>query len=481
MKLRRIIDKYNSMGTALKAGVWFTVCNFLQKAISMITMPIFTRLLPTEDYGLFTIYQSWYSIVCIFATLNLAGAVVNNGMIKYPDKRAEFISSLQGLSTTVTITLFIVYILFQSFWNQLFELPTALILVMFLQLLFEPAYLFWMQRNRFEYRYRNVVAVTLAVSVLSPVLGVIAVIASTNKIFARVFSYAIVQICVGLFFYILQICRGRTFFNKKYWFFALAFNLPLIPHYLSQIVLGQADRIMIGNMVGNTEAAIYSIACTAASMMTLLINAVNSSFVPSMYQSMDEKRYKDVEKSSFPLCILIAFSVCGVMMVGPDVVGILSPSEYAEAVYCIPPVAASIFFTYLYTLFINIEFYFEKTQYSMIVSVFGATLNVLLNYLLIPRFGYVAAGYTTLACYLIFAAGHGFLCSILKNKANIKENLFPIHKIVLLSIFVLIFTVVINIIYRFPLVRITILGIVLFVAVIEHKKIFARCKMKLDT
>ena len=94
MKLRRIIDKYNSMGTALKAGVWFTVCNFLQKAICMITMPIFTRLLPTEDYGLFTIYQSWYSIVFIFATLNLTGAVVNNGMIKYPDKRAEFISSL---------------------------------------------------------------------------------------------------------------------------------------------------------------------------------------------------------------------------------------------------------------------------------------------------------------------------------------------------------------------------------------------------
>ena len=72
---------------------------------------------------------------------------------------------------------------------------------MFVQLLFEPAYLFWMQRNRFEFKYRNVVAVTLAVSVLSPVLGIISVMASTNKIFARVFSYAIVQIAVGLFFY----------------------------------------------------------------------------------------------------------------------------------------------------------------------------------------------------------------------------------------------------------------------------------------
>lgn len=473
MKLKTIVEKYNNMGIAVKAGVWFTICNFLQKAISMITMPIFTRLLPTEDYGLFTIYQSWYSIVCIFATLNLAGAVVNNGMIKYKDRRAEFISSLQGLSTTVTIAVFLVYLLFQSFWNKLLELSTSLILVMFVQLLFEPAYLFWMQRNRFEFKYRNVVAVTLAVSVLSPVLGIIAVIASTNKIFARVFSYAIVQIAVGLFFYILQISRGKKIFDKEYWQFALAFNLPLIPHYLSQIVLGQADRIMIGNMVGNSQAAIYSVAYTVASMMTLLINAVNSSFIPSMYQSMDEKEYKNIEKSSFPLCLLIAVSVCGVMLIGPEVIGILASPEYAEAVYCIPPVAASIFFTYLYTLFINEEFYFEKTQYSMIVSVLGAALNILLNYLLIPRFGYVAAGYTTLVCYVLFAIGHGFLCSALKKKAEIKSPLFSVHKIMALSIFMLLYTALINIMYKYPMVRVSLAGICILVILIKHKKVFA--------
>ena len=476
MKLKKIVDKYNNMGAALKAGLWFTICNFLQKAISMITMPIFTRLLPTEDYGLFTIYQSWYSIVSIFATLNLAGAVVNNGMIKYKEKRAEFISSLQGLSTTVTIAAFFCYVAFQSFWNNLFELPTSLILVMFAQLLFEPAYLFWMQRNRFEFRYRNVVAVTLIVSVLSPVLGIIAVVASKNKIFARVFSYAIVQIVVGLFFYILQVGRGKKFFDKEYWQFALAFNLPLIPHYLSQIVLGQADRIMIGNMVGNSQAAIYSVAYTVASMMTLLINAVNSSFIPSMYQNMDEKKYKDIEKSSFPLCLLIAVSVCGVMLIGPEIISILASKEYAEAVYCIPPVAASIFFTYLYTLFINVEFYFEKTQYSMIVSVLGAALNVFLNYLLIPKFGYVVAGYTTLVCYVLFAVGHGFLCSTLKKKAEIKQPLFSVHKIVILSIFVLLYMAVINIMYKYPMVRISAAGIGLVIVLVKYKTIFAFVK-----
>lgn len=471
MKLKEIVKKYNSMGTAVKAGIWFTICNFLQKAISMITMPVFTQLLPTEDYGLFTIYQSWYSIVSIFVTLNLAGAVVNNGMIKYKDKRTEFISSLQGLSTTVTVAFFVIYFLNRSFWNELFELPTSLMLVMFVQLLFEPAYSFWMQRNRFEFKYQNVVSVTLILSIVSPIFGVIAVITAKDKVFARVFSYALVQICVGLIFYILQVCKGKKFFDKRYWKFALAFNLPLIPHYLSQNILGQADRIMIGNMVGNSKAAIYSVACIVASMMTLMINAINSSFIPSMYQNLDKKKYDKIDKGSFPLCIIIAVAVCGVMLIGPEVIGILASKEYAEAIYCIPPVAASIFFTYLYTLFINVEFYFEKTKYSMIVSVLGAILNVFLNYLLIPKFGYIAAGYTTLMCYILFAVGHGCLCFSMKKNANIKQSLFSVHKIIVLSMIVLTYTVVINILYSYPIMRILAIFIVTVVTILNYKKV----------
>ena len=437
----------------------------------MITMPIFTRLLPTEDYGLFTIYQSWYSIVSIFVTLNLAGAVVNNGMIKYKDKRAEFISSLQGLSTTVTVAFFVIYFLNRPFWNELFELPTSLMLVMFVQLLFEPAYLFWMQRNRFEFKYRNVVSVTLILSILSPILGVIAVVTAKDKVFARVFSYALVQICVGLVFYVLQVYKGKRLFDKGYWKFALAFNLPLIPHYLSQNILGQADRIMIGNMVGNSKAAIYSVAYTVASIMTLMINAINSSFIPSMYQNLDEKKYDKIEKESFPLCIIIAVAVCGVMLIGPEIIGILASKEYAEAIYCIPPVAASIYFTYLYTLFINVEFYFEKTKYSMIVSVLGAILNIFLNYLLIPKFGYIAAGYTTLVCYILFAIGHGCLCASLKKSANIKQALFSVQKIIVLSMAVLVYTVVTNILYSYPIVRVLTIVIVTIVMMLNYKKV----------
>ena len=140
--MNKIIQKYKNSNVAIKAALWFTICNLLQKGITMISMPIFTRLLSTEQYGVLTIYNSWYSIISIIVTLNLAGGVIFNAMTKYEDDKDRFISSMQGLTTLITIIFFVIYICLQNYFNKLFNLSTLFVLVIFIQLLFEPAYLF---------------------------------------------------------------------------------------------------------------------------------------------------------------------------------------------------------------------------------------------------------------------------------------------------------------------------------------------------
>ena len=103
----KLKTKYFSLSVETRAAFWFTVCNLLQKGITMITMPIFTRILTTQQYGVFTVYQSWYNLISIIVTLNLSGSLINNGMLKYEGRRDSFISSMQGLSSTVTIFFFI--------------------------------------------------------------------------------------------------------------------------------------------------------------------------------------------------------------------------------------------------------------------------------------------------------------------------------------------------------------------------------------
>lgn len=86
-------------------------------------------------------------------------------------------------------------------------------------------------------------------------LGVMSVIVTEYKAEARVLAFVFVQAVIGLIFYTINFAIEKCFYSKIYWEYALGFNHPLIPHYLFQTMLNQADRNMISNMVGNGEAA----------------------------------------------------------------------------------------------------------------------------------------------------------------------------------------------------------------------------------
>ena len=92
--MKNLLSYYNNLSEPIKATLWFTISSIIQKGIALLSTPIFTRLLTTEEYGVYSVYQSWYSILLIFATLNLYAGVYNNGMTKWPDKRQEYTSSL---------------------------------------------------------------------------------------------------------------------------------------------------------------------------------------------------------------------------------------------------------------------------------------------------------------------------------------------------------------------------------------------------
>ena len=363
---RNLLSMYKNMSAPVKASLWFTVSSVIQRGIALISTPIFTRLLTTEQYGVYSVYQSWYSIIAIFATLNLYAGVYNNGMTKWPDKRPQFTSALLGLSTTITCLLFTVYCVLLDLWNNLFGLSSFFVCAIFIQALLEPAYNFWAAGERYDYKYHKLVATSVLMGIASPVLGVVSVIVTEYKAEARVLAFVFVQAVIGLIFYVINFAKGKCFYSKKYWKYALGFNLPLIPHYLSQTVLNQADRIMISNMVGNSEAAIYSITYTLAMMFSIVTNAINNTFIPYTYKAIKNQKYKELKSASSLLVILIALFCIVAMAFGPELIRIFAAPEYYEARWVVPPVASALFFMFIYPLFCNVEFYFEKTKFIKI-------------------------------------------------------------------------------------------------------------------
>lgn len=404
--IRVWLAKYQSMPKTLRTSLLLTVCGVLQKGIQFIVVPVYTRIMPTESYGQYSVFLSWYQLITVFATLNLWNYLTTNGMSKYENDRDGFLSGLQGLSTSITLLWLLAYLVFRRQWYSLTGLSMPLMLVMFLELLVMPSFEYWSTRKRYEYDAAGVVVLTVALTVLTPLVSIPFILWSDDKGAAAILGRAGVSIGVYLIPFFILLRKGKKLWNREYWRYALKFNIPLLPHFLSMMVLQQSDRIMIERMCGESQAAVYSLAYSAAVVLLLINSSVLGSFVPYTYQSIKAGNVQKIFRPANQLLTLIGGLNLMVILVAPEMIRIMGPAEYSDAIYIIPPVAMSNCFMFLFNLFANIEYYYEETHFVTLASFVSAVINLILNYVCIQWFGYIAAGYTTLLCYIIFSFCH---------------------------------------------------------------------------
>lgn len=406
--IQKLVNTYRGLSLQVKATLWFFICSVLQRGISVITTPIFTRLLTTEEYGQFSVFNSWLSVITVFVTLNLSTGVYTMGIVKFKEEENVFTSSLQGLNLTLCVVWTGIYLLFHDFWNNLFSLTTVQMLAMLIMIWAATSFNFWMTTQRNHYRYKSLVIVTLIVSLVKPLVGIFFVLNAEDKVTARILGLMLVEVIAYTFAFVVQMARGKRFCSIKFWKYAITFNLPLIPHYLAGSVLASSDRIMIERMDGVAAAGIYSLAYSVSQVMTMVNEAMNKTMSPWLYQKMRTEEYHLMTKVVYPSLGIVAFANLFLIAIAPEVVAIFAPEEYYEAIYVIPPVAMSTFFTYMYLCFAPFEFYHEKRIWTTIGTFTSATVNIVLNFIFIPILGYIAAGYTTLVCYMVNAFMHYF-------------------------------------------------------------------------
>lgn len=461
------------MPAQVRASLWFLCCSFLQKGISVITTPIFARLMDTAEYGQYNVFNSWASIISVIVSFQLSYGVFTQGLVKFDTERKQYASSLQTLSLVLCVGWTCIYLLFREYWNSLFGLTTVQMLLMLVTIWATAVFNFWAAEQRVLLRYRELVALTVAVSIAKPVIGIIFVCNADDKVTARILGIALVELVGFTALFFKQMIRGRLYVSKRFWKHAILFNAPLIPHYLSQTVLNSSDRIMISKMVNEQSAGIYSIAYSVAQLMTLFSTAISQTMGPWVYQKIKEKQVDAIKNVAYG--VLCLFAVLNILLIAfaPEMVAIFAPPSYYEAIWVIPPVVMSTFFMFAYDLFAKFGFYYEKTHYVTLATLFGAVLNVVLNYIFIGLFGYVAAGYTTLVCYIVFAVAH--YCFMTKICNKFLDGVRPYSLKVLLGIAIVFMMLggLLTVTYNYIVIRYSVIIAIVLACVIARKKIAA--------
>ena len=475
--MHKLLNRYKTLPVAVKASLWFTICSIITKGIAFITTPIFTRILTTEQFGQYNVFLSWQGIIGIFTSLRLYYGVFNNGMIKYEKDKSGFTSSMIGLTTALTLFISLIFLIFQEPLSAILSMSPFLMMLLLIEELFLSAISLWSAQKRYDFKYRSVVGVTIGIAIANPVLGIIMCLSTNDRGTARIVSSVIVQIVFGLIIYILVMIRGKKVFFWEYWKYALLFNLPLIPHYLSQIVLSQSDRIMIGHFCGNNYVGMYGVAFSLSQVLNIITNSVNSSFVPWQYRKMKENKFEEIAKIANALLLGLAAMLVMFIIVAPELMKIISTPAYYEGVWVIPPLTISLFFSFLYTLFANVEFYYEKRKYVLIASIVSALLNLILNYLFINLFGFIAAAYTTLFCFILYCVAHFFFMNKTLRENGVYQKVYSVSFISKVVIVMLVISTVSVLCYDLAVIRYVLFIIALIIMVIKRKIIISAVKL----
>lgn len=431
---------------ALKSGIWYTAANFLTKSIGIITTPIFTRLLTKGEIGAYGNYTSWLAVMTILITFTLENTFIS-ARYEYEKEFDSYVSTMMFFSSVSAGVWLVLFDLFSEFAVKIMHIDISYINCMCLYLIFLPVVNLFQAKERYRFGYKRSVLISCLIAVGTAFASVIMVITMENKLSGRIWGSALPTVIIGIVLAVLLLRAGHKF-KFEYIKYAIPICLPFIPHLLSMTFLNSLDKMMITDIRGEEENALYTIAYQCSSVVTILVTSLNTAFAPWLGEKLHENAYSEIKLFSKKYVLIFLYLAIGIMLISPDIMMIMGGKSYMDAQYVMPPVMLGCVCQFIYTMYVNVEQFKKKTVGMAIASVSAALLNYVLNYFLIPKFGYIAAAYTTLISFIWLLVVHMFLV----HRIGFSKT-YPNKFIILIFGIATIITVGINFLYQFLLLR----------------------------
>ncbi|MDN5343777.1 MAG: hypothetical protein PWP28_2658 [Oceanotoga sp.] len=451
----------------IKAGSWYTVTNFFTKGITFLTLPIFTRLLSTSDYGIVNLYTSYLSIFTIIFSLDLV-ASIQRGKFDFKDDFNGYVSSVLFLGTLSFLFCSSIVLIFHNYFSKILELSNLLIFILLLNSFFSFVQNLVFAKFQVEYNYKKVSLITIFISLIGVFLSIFLI----TKIFpdegylGQIIGKAFPVILFGFILMMYIFLKGKKLIDLKYWKYSLLISLPLILHGVSGIINSQFDRIIINKYIGSSETGIYSFAYNVGMIIMVLWTSTNQAWVPWFFEKMELKDFSSIKKRAKNFRDFFTIAYIFILFISPEIIKLMSDSSYWEGLYIVPFIFMSYYFNLMYSFEVNIEFYTKKTHLISIGTIFAALVNVILNLIFVPLYGSVAAAITTVISNFALFAFH----YLITNKV-LKINIFGFKFHFISLIYVILSTLIFIIFKDYLIIRIVILLISFWYLFKKYKNI----------
>ena len=391
--------KYN----ILKAASWYTIGNILIKGVSFFVLPIFTSLMSTTDYGIYSIYVSYLTIFEVLMLLGMSSTVRIAKFTKDMDFN-KYMSTILIIPPVLTVLSAIVVNIYMIFNNELLSMSLTLWNFLFISAATVSVSNIICARLVIDGSYKTYMIYSM-MTVLSNV-GISLLLfhtafAKQDVYMARVWGNLLSNVLsMG---YLIFATKIKWRFNVDYLKIGLRWGVPLLFHTLATVVLTQSDRIIIKYIEGYSVTGIYSIAVTIIAIPMVIQSSFESAWAPWFYDKLDKKDYLSIRKLNDKYILLFVAIIAEFILVCPEIIRIFTNKAYWNSMYSLIPLSISVFGEMLYSLPVNIEYYNKKTNFILTGTIFVASLNIVLDIIFVYTWGYIGAAYaTTISKLLLF-------------------------------------------------------------------------------
>lgn len=449
-----------------KAGTYYLVGNLFNKGIAFLTVPVFTRILSTTDYGIVTTYNSWISIIAMVAGFALHMGV-RMAFVDYRREIDDFMSSIILFTLVSSFGLIISIVSIAILLN--INLNLLIIVLCLLQGISSAIVQDYTHYLMMQYRYRFRTVLMILPNLLSVVTSIMAIlfVFKTDLYLGRIIPTALINIFFGMIVVAFVLNHGKIRINWEYVKYGLKISAPLIVHGISLNILSQSDRTMITWLADASQTGIYSLIYNFSMIATVITTALEGVWVPWFTNKMVKREISDINVFAKDYVNLITYAIVCLIFVAPEVVKILASADYWDGIVIIPPIVLSNYIIFMYTLYVNIEHFYKRTVYISINTLTAAVINIILNYIFIPYFGYVAAAYTTIVAYVVSLFMHASYAK------KLEKELYPIKIFVRPLTHILFASIMFYVLMGYPLIRWTFM-VIYFLAMLfrERNRLF---------
>ena len=381
------------------------------QGIAFVTTPIFTRLLGTEQFGMYSLFNSWVLILTCLMGFSVNSSI-GTGIYTFKDKYIYFRNSVLLSSTLICLLELILIGICIPILTKITGFSGWLIIILGVTTLSHYIVNFAQMAFIYEKKADNNLILSVSISIVSVVVSIFLIYKENDnsRYLGRIYGVATTYLVAAIIVWLLLFLKKPVGIKKEYLKYGIAVGFPIVFHSLSQQILGQSDRVMMQWFGVNADKiGIYSLFYTISSVLVTILGALNNSWCPFYYDDLNEEKWNILNKKCKNYIELFTVLGIGFLFLSREVSYLMADESYWSGMNIIPILTFAVYFTFMYQFPVNFEFFHKKTKIIAIGTVGAGILNIILNAIMIPKWGMYGAAIATAISYLALFFAHYYI------------------------------------------------------------------------